>query len=325
MLSFQSKNTFPDTLNWKHIASAMEHDLFMFPMMGTSVESVLSKMPDLDPMDFSPETVGRVIEALHEKRPLGQREKQSIQRLVERTRKYKIEGERAEYPEFEYIDPVARQFEVDSADFPAEWKRLSGAMLFDIFCVKKGHRFTFDDRAGYSHHDFVRDVKAAESATLGAIGASEYVEGDEFRMKSEGIWCAPRWIIDDDVFSTMNWHFAVSEFANDLKGQRNGRRILSVRSFVIPRSTVSLYDEHRAFDLKGFESIDMFLRLNAVRRAASRVVHTDITMSVQEKAQLIERLYQDIRSPGYVLDFVLFSSLAQCHGARKCKDVGEFH
>jgi len=190
------------------------------------------------------------------------------------------------------------QFEVDPAPFSAEWKGLSREMLFDIFSVKKANRFTFEQRGSYDLADFVRSVKAAESTTtLGRIGVSEYVEGDEFGSRANGVSFDPRWLIDDSVFSTTEWVFGVSQFVDGLRAQQMaGSEALNVRSFVIPQSTVSLYDDKTPWDLKDIGFIEAFLRRKSVKRIGCRSVHSDSKLSVKERAEVIERIYDDIKS-----------------------------
>ena len=79
-------------IGWKEVCYAVRHD--MFPVMATSMEAALATLSDIDPQDFSPLTVDRVIGALHEKRKLSTMEVAAIKKLVERTRDYKEEGER---------------------------------------------------------------------------------------------------------------------------------------------------------------------------------------------------------------------------------------
>ena len=198
-----------------------------------------------------------------------------------------------------HIDSLSecKQIEVEPADFSAEWKGLNREMLFDLFTVKKANRFTFEQRGSYDHDDFVRSVKAAESTNLGQIGVSEYAEGDEFGARANGVSFDPRWLIDDDVFSTMDWVFGVNQFVNGLRAQqKGGSEALNVRSFVIPQSTVSLYDEETPWDLKDIGFIEPFLRRKSVKRIGGRSVHSDSKLSVKEKAGFIERIYDDIKS-----------------------------
>ena len=79
-------------IGWKEVVHALRHDLF--PVMATSMESALSTLIGVEAEDLSVETVDRVIVALHEKRPLSTMEVSAINKLLNRTRWYKEEGER---------------------------------------------------------------------------------------------------------------------------------------------------------------------------------------------------------------------------------------
>ena len=92
-------------IGWKEVCHAVRHD--MFPVMATSMEAAIAELTSknavdsadpkrgqFDILDLSVETVDRVIVALHEKRPLSTMEVSAINKLLNRTRWYKEEGER---------------------------------------------------------------------------------------------------------------------------------------------------------------------------------------------------------------------------------------
>ena len=76
----------------------------------------------------------------------------------------------------------------------------------------------------------------------------------------------------------------------------SGSEAQNVRSFVIPHSTVSLYAEETSWDLKDIGFIEPFLRRKSVKRIGGRSVPSDSKLSVKEKADLIQRIYDDIKS-----------------------------
>merc|ERR1712113_549669 len=53
----------------------------------------------------------------------------------------------------------------------------------------------------------------------------------------------PSWLIRDDVFQVMKYHFATSEWVDQLKQRNDTEKGVDVICCVIPENVVSLYDD----------------------------------------------------------------------------------
>ena len=129
-------------------------------------------------------------------------------------------------------------------------------MLFDIFCVKKIHKFIFEQRAEYGVNDFQRNVWTAEChRNLGKIGDSEIVNSDVFRIRLQSVSLYPRWLIDDDLFDLMRWIFGVTHFVDHLQKKQSKGQKQRVHVYIIPKRIVSLYDPQKIWEMENMSSI----------------------------------------------------------------------
>lgn len=65
-------------------------------------------------------------------------------------------------------------------------------MLFDIYCVKKAHKFSFERMADYSLQDFLDDVENSESDTISSDNDfSEIAESNEFQKRANSVSLYP--------------------------------------------------------------------------------------------------------------------------------------
>ena len=131
-----------------------------------------------------------------------------------------------------------------SDDFSPIWPGLNDQLLFDIFCVKKAHEFSFEQGAEYNFTDFIEDINRAEQyQCLGNVEIAKRAGRYAFKRKVDKISFHPRWLIDDDLFSTMQWTFAASSFVNKLQEQSHtAQGAFNIQVYIISERMVSMYD-----------------------------------------------------------------------------------
>ena len=133
-------------------------------------------------------------------------------------------------------------------------------MLLDIFCVKKAHAFTFEQRADYRVKDFEHDVQETKRLwNLGEIGISHFVKSDLLQKRLNSTSLYTRWLINDDLFDSMKWIFGVTHFVDRVQAKLSKGLRQSVHVYIIPKKVVSLYDPHEVWEMKNMSSIDQLL------------------------------------------------------------------
>ena len=146
-----------------------------------------------------------------------------------------------------YTDGDISWSDLDPTDICPKWPGLSEQLLFDIFCVKKGHNFVFQQRAKYEYTDFIEEVQRADRHCLKHIGILKCVEKESFKEKVTKISFHPRWLIEDDMFSTMHWMFGFTIFVRDLKRELIDQQrvcVPKIRCHIVPKRVVSTYERH---------------------------------------------------------------------------------
>ena len=178
--------------------------------------------------------------------------------------------------------------------FTTEYKDLGSDVVFDIYCVKKTHKFSFEHRAEYRLMDLLDDTESAEKDTLlGIIGLTEGVKSWRFRERINSVSLYPSWLIDDDVFDVMQWTFACTEFVNHLPNLR-GTNSVNVRIRIIPQSIVSVYDQEKEWQIDGIGCIDEFLKNAGVSSYGLQSVPLSRQLGVEAKAKLIQSVFANI-------------------------------
>ena len=178
-----------------------------------------------------------------------------------------------------------------------EWPGLNGQILFDIFCVRKAWKFSFEQRAPYQSEHFVKDLYNAERhPCLGKIGAPDFVQEFAFKKKMDEISFYPKWLIDDDLFSTMKWVFAVTVFVDGLRKSRTEEQHkMHVRLCVLPERIVSVYDPEKAFE--GFRQNETIETLqNWASSFYGQRLENEDAGDVSEKVNFIGAVYGECKS-----------------------------
>ena len=199
------------------------------------------------------------------------------------------------------------------------WDGLDTETLFDIFCVKKAHKFSSEQRTDYLLEDCINDITSAQWE-LGGLPFNLWLDitSDEFKQGANSVSFYPSWLIDDDIFKVMQWAFASSYFVKNLQKQLlKGTKTLNIRFRVIPRSIVSLYDNDRTWNLKGF--IERFVDESGVNSCVFQMVPMTRNLSVDDKFNLIQSVYDSIvwqNASEFQNDIVLLID------RRKCSKLG---
>ena len=154
-----------------------------------------------------------------------------------------------------FSDFTAIDIELDDAFIATQPKYdgLSTKVLRDIWDVHKTLNFAEYRFREYDANDLVADLNAVDARLLKKDGPPP--------NSATSLSLFAPWLIDDDLFAVMRYHFAVSLCVGDLKTLCDTQ--IRIRSCVIPRTVTSLYDDTKHF-APSVGDIASFLRRKGV-------------------------------------------------------------
>ena len=182
--------------------------------------------------------------------------------------------------------------ELNPLDFSPKWPGLNPQSLFDVYCVHKCHRFTFQQMDDYPLSEFIQNVKESEDAIFGNIGVSDFVESGCFRERAGRFSLFPSWLIKDDVFAVIQTIYGLTDFVQSLRANRRSPSALWVGAFIVPQSVVSLYD-HNVYFNNGIPSITEYLAEKGVANFGRGLIGGR-TRSAADIGRAVQDLYDEI-------------------------------
>ena len=179
-------------------------------------------------------------------------------------------------------------------DSSSKWQDLNLQSLIDVYAVHKCHRFTFQQMDDYPLSEFIENVVQSNNSIFGNIGISEFVESQEFIDRANRLSLFPSWIIDDDIFSTIRIIYGVTDFAQNMKQNRCTSSGLTIRTYIIPQSVRSLYDQSYVFDVD-IPTLADSLKQKGVDQRGQMLI-TAPSCSAGDIGKAIQELYDQIRT-----------------------------
>ena len=174
--------------------------------------------------------------------------------------------------------------------FDEQWHGLNLALCRDIFGVHKVFIFGTFNCTQYTFDEFLVDVRFAEQKIFGnAICTPHFVPRENIKMM-RGATLFPNWLIRDNLFEVLRYHFAVSQWINRLKCKDIDVE-LDVISCVIPRNVVSLYDHDIAYQ----HSIDDIIEYLS-GTSVEVIHHSEITAGGRDVLDIFRFVDESIKS-----------------------------
>ena len=153
-----------------------------------------------------------------------------------------------------------------ATDFSPKWPGLNMPMVRDVLNCHRAFIFgTFNCRE-YTLRQFGDDIERAEQRVFGKaiitphITENGQVTDDLVRSRAT---LFPSWLIKDDLFQVMAYHFAVSQWVDGLSAERVGAG-LDVFCCVIPEHVVSLYDATVRYEHSIGDDVEQWMATKSV-------------------------------------------------------------
>ena len=124
-------------------------------------------------------------------------------------------------------------------DMNSKWPALTMDILNDIFGAHKALIFGRLQRQDFTRKQFMEQLKKAEEKTFKEAICSPSVSGQKHLFS---LSFYPEYIINDDIFEVMAFHFAVSLVVRSKSKKLNDAQELRICSVVIPEAICSRYD-----------------------------------------------------------------------------------
>ena len=187
-------------------------------------------------------------------------------------------------------------------------------LLRDIFNSHKVFMFGSFQCAQYSLKSFYEDIKKAEAKIFGKAMISPHIikyeiyheyasskgrfQGVEQEIVETQKECIsdrlfqtrfalhPQWLVADDMFRVFQYHFAVSQWINDLKKEDVGKS-LNVFCCAIPKKVVSLYDdeveyEHSVDEIEEWMTAKTMDIIQCIKYKDTKLDIVDIVQRIKE-------------------------------------------
>ena len=148
----------------------------------------------------------------------------------------------------------------------------------------------------YSVKHLLDDVDKSDIDTiLSDTALFESAERNTFHERANMVSLYPSWLIDDDIFGVMEWTFASSLFVDHLQNEKFTKsKSMDIRTRIIPQSIVSLYDNDKLWESDGIGFIEEFINKSGVKSCGLQMVPVCRQLSVEEKGNLIQSVYDNI-------------------------------
>ena len=137
---------------------------------------------------------------------------------------------------------TVNEFE-NGTDFNEKWPGLNLNLLIDIYSVHKALMFGQFKFKNYTKKEFMSSIQEAEKRVFGEAICSPIIGKHESSLK---LSFHPSYVINDDIFEVMAFHFAVSLLVNRLAPKDFDHREMTIRSIVVPMAVISIYDSRIA-------------------------------------------------------------------------------
>ena len=160
-------------------------------------------------------------------------------------------------------------------------------LLSDIYSAHRAFLMANERFAEYSFPDFVENARALNS-TSDDTNIDQVIPDIQLAVTKVTPLASnfyPSFLIQDDLFAVMRYHFAVSRVVHDLREQRTAYDI-HVRCIVIPERTVLLYDssiEHECSIL----NVTEYLEEKTVDKYQCRVFSKQTANEYVEVSELV--------------------------------------
>ena len=188
-------------------------------------------------------------------------------------------------------------------DLSGKWPGLNLNLLVDIYSVHKALMFGQFKFENYTKNDFFEDIKNAEKSVFRRAICSQIIEKHQSSFQ---LSFHPSFVINDDIFKVMAFHFTVSALVNRLDANYVADKELKIRSFVVPEHIISIYDSQIPHD-SSIENIDDHLKsISPSTFHYSARMKSDIN-NVEEMTQSLTEIFDFVvkRSSGGDIVMVL--------------------
>eukprot|EP01083_Nonionella_stella_P099627 280118_1 len=185
------------SISWNHLIACIKHE--MWPKLAFVIQAMINNDDDLR----DDECVHKVLEKLKTERHLPSEEYEYLKKLITRTKQFNPSQYLHNKNEND-MDIDINHY--DGRDHHDQIPGLSRALRMDIFDAHKVFMFTNFNFREYTIDHFKRNLTQALGDT--------YVDKVSFTPRFD---LYPVYIVDDDIFRVLEYHFSVSCFVNTLK------------------------------------------------------------------------------------------------------------
>ena len=280
-------------VNWHNLVEAVRQELY--PLIATALGQSIDELVatgTLKEDDLTDSATDKVIEMMKNKKVLYNKEIGYIRDLVKRANTFHWEETQStfschslcpiyfsvyfeipqsntwfESDDHDVISDAANRRESDE-DLNVKYPGLTAKLLVDIFSVHKALLFGKFNFTNFTKKDFMSNIKEAEERMFGESICSPILKANQSAFN---LSFHPFYIINDDIFEVMAFHFAVSSLVNRLLQNEIGE--LHIRSYVIPTKVTSIFDaevDHKStikvvdvyLNTKSSSNLHLFRRIN---------------------------------------------------------------
>eukprot|EP01083_Nonionella_stella_P221520 791352_1 len=202
-------------LSWNHLIECIKHE--MWPKLASVIQAMVNNDDEkqngmIDADDVSDDCVRNIIDVLKTKRHLPSEECEYLKQLIARAKQF---------------DPNKYNHYINANE--------DNHPIMDIYDVHHIFMFTNFNFREYKMNDFKTNVAQAFG--------QKWNENASFKPRFN---LYPVYIVDDDIFRVLEYHFGVSCFVNTLKHNLfiQTNKHFEVQCIVIPQSVSCVYDDH---------------------------------------------------------------------------------
>ena len=219
---------------WRGIVHALNQELYpgISSALGRSVDEAVSEN-NLSLTDLTQNAFDKVMGIMKNKRNLTHREITYIRELSTR------DATKLEY--YTTTNYAGREFE---DDLSPHWKGLNMKMVVDVYGVHKAMKYGMHQRETYRKSDFMADIKRAECSILDEDCVSKRLRKLDIDAT---VSFQPEYVIEDDMFETVNCLLALSVMVNRLRDDVRVQNEFRVKCVVVPKAVTSIYEPTRTY------------------------------------------------------------------------------
>eukprot|EP01084_Bolivina_argentea_P102159 183062_1 len=208
-------------MTWSHITNCVRHE--MWPKLSSILQSIVDNHEEIKKEDLKQQNIDAILRELKTKRNLEQDELKYFLNLIKRAKNFKVSQPTCQYNE------------------NINDKRLE--LLNDIFNVHRSFLWINYHFYEYEKSQWIETIQNAQTMSSLDFTLPTWPvikQNDPFNFY-------PSYLIDDNVFSIMNYFFMISFYVNKIQELCNTSQF-ELHAFIIPKSTTCVYDKNTSFD-----------------------------------------------------------------------------